>query len=122
VITVPADGAYLLTARARNAGGTSAHSSMRVVQVDTRAPSAPALIAPTGTAATSFTLTGNAETGTTVEVFENGSSRGTIAASGGSWSKAFSGVERGTRSYTAVAIDMAGNRSATSQARTLAIG
>ena len=55
-------------------------------------------------------------------MFENGSSRGTVAASGGTWTKAFSGVATGTRSYTAVATDMAGNRSVISAPRVLAIG
>lgn len=122
MITVLGDGAYLLTARTRNAGGTSPSSGIRVVQVDTRAPAVPVLTAPTGAVATSFTLTGTAEAGTTVEVFENGSSRGTVAAGSGTWTKAFSGVARGTCNYTAVATDMAGNRSLISSARTLTVG
>ena len=94
---------------------------MRVIQVDTRPPAPPVITAPATTATTSFTLAGTAEPGTTIEVFENGSSRGTIAAPGGSWTKSFTGVPRGVRSYTATATDMAGNRSTPSAARTLTI-
>ena len=49
-ITVPADGAYLFTAKARNLGGTSPSSALRVIQVDTRAPAAPVITAPIGSA------------------------------------------------------------------------
>jgi probable HAF family extracellular repeat protein len=122
VITVPSDGAYLLTAKARNAGGSSRESALRVVQVDTRAPNPPILTAPTSTAGTSFTLTGTAESGTTVEIFENGLSQGTVVSSNGTWTKAFSGVARGQRTYTARATDIAGNVSSLSTGRTLQIG
>jgi hypothetical protein len=92
-----------------------------VIQVDTRPPGPPVITAPATTATTSFTLTGTAEPGTTVEVFENGSSRGTVAAAGGTWARSFIGVSRGVRGSTATATDMAGNRSTPSVARTLSI-
>jgi large repetitive protein len=120
-ITVPSDGAYLLSARARTLGATSPSSSIRVIQVDTRPPAPPVITAPATTATMSFTLTGTAEPGTTIEVLENGSSRGTVAAPGGSWTKSFTGVPLGVRSYTAIATDIAGNRSTPSAPRALAI-
>jgi hypothetical protein len=119
---VPADDAYLLTAKARNSGGTSSPSALRVVQVDTHAPTPPVITAPSTSAGTSYTLTGTAEAGTTVEVFENGISQGTVAAVNGNWTKAFSNVARGARTYTARTTDMAGNVSPTSTAHTLQIG
>jgi hypothetical protein len=57
-----------------------------------------------------------------VEVFENGSSRGTLAASNGTWSKLFTGVPSGTRTFTARATDLAGNTSAVSAGSSLRIG
>jgi hypothetical protein len=121
-ITVPADGAYLLTARARNLGGTSPSSALRVVQLDTRVPAAPVITAPAGTVPTSFTLTGTAEAGTTVEVFENGSSRGTVSAGNGTWTKGFTGVPSGTRTFTARTTDLAGNTSVVSAGASLQVG
>jgi hypothetical protein len=121
-ITVPADGAYLITAKARNLGGTSPSSALRVIQVDTRAPAAPVITAPMTSTGSTFTLSGTAEPGTTVEVFENGSSRGTVSASNGSWSKSFAGVPTGTRAFTAKATDIAGNISVVSAGYYLQIG
>ena len=80
-----------------------------MIQFDTRAPAAPVITAPITSSATAFTLSGTAEPGTVVEVFENGVSRGTVATSNGTWSKAFSGVPTGTRTFTAKATDYAGN-------------
>jgi hypothetical protein len=93
-----------------------------VIQIDTRAPAAPVITAPIGNAQTSFTLTGTAEAGTTVEVFEDGSSRGTVAAIDGMWSKPFTGAPSGTHTYTARTTDIAGNTSAVSAGSSLRIG
>jgi hypothetical protein len=114
------DGAYLFTARARNLAGTSASSSVRVIQVDTRAPSAP-VITTDGALPRTFTLTGSAAPGSTVEVLMNGVSQGTVAASSGTWSKSITGGSAGTRTYTARATDIAGNVSALSPARLLLV-
>jgi hypothetical protein len=120
-VTGVGDGSHLLTAKARNMGGTSAASAMRVVSVDTTAPAVPGFTAPAAGSSqpTTFTLTGTGESGSTVELFENGSSRGTIAVSNGRWSRTMTGVNRGTRNYTARATDIAGNVSALSSARTV---
>jgi hypothetical protein len=97
---------------------------MRIVQVDTRAPAAPVITAPAAnsTTGTAFTLSGTAEAGTTVELFEDGVSRGTISAGGGTWSRASSGVTTGAHTYSARATDFAGNVSALSPAHTLRVG
>ncbi len=121
-VTVPADGAYLITAKARTLGGTSPSSGTRVIQVDTRAPEAPVITAPIASTGSTFTLTGTAEPGTTVEVFENGVSQGTAAASNGTWSRTFSGVPTGTRTFIAKATDFAGNTSVVSAGYYLRIG
>jgi hypothetical protein len=109
IVTVPADGAYVFAARARNLAGGSPSSAARVIQVDSRPPNPPVI---TGLVSPS-TLVGTAEAGTTVELFENGSSRGTVSAANGTWSRTLSSPA-GT--YTARATDFAGNRSALSAA------
>jgi hypothetical protein len=124
VVTGVTEGSHLFTAKASNAAGTSPASSIRVVSVDTIAPTTPTITAPAAasTVGSSFTLTGTAEPGTTVEVFEDGSSRGTLAVSGnGTWSRSFSSVTTGNRSYTARSTDIAGNVSGLSATRTFRV-
>ena len=89
------DGSHLFTARASNLGGTSPASSTRVVSVDTTPPAVPGFTAPAAGSSqpASFTITGTGESGTTVELFEDGGSRGTVAVSDGTWSRAH--VRRG---------------------------
>jgi hypothetical protein len=122
-LTGIADGSHLFTAKASNLGGTSPSSAMRVVSVDTLAPMIPAITSPAAGSSlpASFTITGTAESGSTVELFEDGSSRGTVAVVGGTWSRAMSSVSKGTRNYTARATDIAGNVSASSAARTVTV-
>ncbi|MDA0167416.1 Ig-like domain-containing protein [Solirubrobacter ginsenosidimutans] len=119
-----ADGAHLYTAAATGLGGTSKQSAMRVVQVDTTAPSAPVIISPSEgtTTGTTFTVSGTAEAGSTIELYEDGSSRGTIAASNATWTRTLSGVSAGTHTYSARATDIAGNVSTMSIARSLRVG
>jgi probable HAF family extracellular repeat protein len=119
-VTGLADGTYLFTAKARNLAGASADSAVRVVFVDSTAPAAP-VITTDGPVPASFTLTGTAEPGSTVEVLMNGVSQGTVAAVNGTWSKPFS-VGAGTRTYTARATDLAGNTSVLSAGRSLRAG
>jgi hypothetical protein len=118
------DGAQLFTATATTMGGTSGASPIRVVQVDTHAPAPPVFSSPAegASVASSFTIIGTAESGVTIELFEDGSSRGTIAATGGSFSRAMSGVTAGSRTYTARATDFAGNVSTLSLPRTVKVG
>jgi hypothetical protein len=119
-----ADGAHLVTARATNTSGTSSASPVRVILVDTRAPEPPVITAPApgSSVPSSFTVRGTAESGVTVELFDNGSSRGTVAASGGEWSRAVYNIPAGTRTYAARAVDLAGNVSAMSASRTVSVG
>ena len=121
---VVSDGGQLFTATATTMGGTSIQSSPRVVQVDTHAPDAPAFSSPQEGANTSsqFTISGTAESGATIELYENGQSRGTIAAMGGQWSRDVSGLAAGTHVFTARATDFAGNVSTMSAARTVRVG
>ena len=84
---------------------------MRVIQIDSRPPAAPVI---TGIISP-FTLIGTAEAGTTVELFENGQSRGTVSAANGTWSRA---INAGAGSFTAKTTDFAGNQSALSASYT----
>ena len=64
----------------------------------------------------SFSVSGNAPAGSTVELFEGTTSRGTTKAdsSSGAWSIALSGLSEGAHTYTARATDAAGNTSSAS--------
>jgi hypothetical protein len=118
------EGAHVISAKASNLGGTSPASAIRVIQVDTRAPASPVFASPAAgsTVAATFTLSGTAESGTTLELFEDGVSRGTIAAVGGTWSRQMSGVGSATHNYTARTTDIAGNTSPLSSAWTVRVG
>jgi hypothetical protein len=71
--------------------------------VDTQPPAAPTL-----TVTGSVVVNGTGESGTTVELFQDGVSQGTIAVTGGTWTRTLTGVT-GTHAYTARATDFAGN-------------
>jgi hypothetical protein len=113
-VTGIADNTYLLTARATNLGGTSPESAAVVVRYDATAPEAPVFTAPDSTVGRSFTLAGTAESGVTVELFENGVSRGTLASGSAGWTRQMWDVTTGVHYYTARAIDFAGNASSLS--------
>lgn len=69
---------------------------------------------------TGLTITGNAETGTTVEIFDGATSLGTTTASGGSFSFELS-LAAGSHNITTKATDTAGNESAASSVLALTI-
>ena len=70
----------------------------------------------------SFTISGTAEEGSTVELFEGLVSKGTAQANtSGQWSINLTGISDGSHSYTAKAKDAAGNVSAESEARTVIV-
>ena len=75
------------------------------------APPAPTITSPSSYSwhrATSVTVSGTAASGSTVELFVGGSSRGTTAATGGSWSRTLTGLEDGDYLVTARASDATG--------------
>ena len=121
-----ADGSHVYTAKATDAAlNTSVASATRTVRVDTAAPAAPAITSPADNAlqnSSNVTLSGTAEAGATVEVFEGAASRGTTTANGsGNWTRAIAGASDGSHAYTAKATDAAGNTSAASAARTVRV-
>jgi hypothetical protein len=124
-IVLVSDGSHTYTAKATDAAGNvSPASATRTVRVDTTPPAKPAFTAPADNAllnTSSPTLSGTAEAGATVEVFEGTTSRGTTTATGGAWSKTLAGVADGTHTYTVRATDPAANTSAASDTKTLRI-
>ncbi|GAB3430014.1 hypothetical protein GCM10027320_09770 [Massilia solisilvae] len=114
-ITVAA-GSY--TDGAGNNGGAGATPGVTFDTLAPNAPSAPALAAgsDTGTSATDNqtntttpTLTGTAEAGATVKLYDGASLIGTGTATAGVWSITAPALSEGTHSITAVATDAAGN-------------
>jgi hypothetical protein len=121
-----ADGSHSLTATATNSGGTSGTSAPLLVTVDTAAPSAPTIH--TSTSAESLAsanvevLTGTAEAGSTVTVFDGATRLGAVTAdASGAWSYTSGVLSVGSHSFTARATDVAGNTGASSSAAVVTI-
>ena len=93
---------------------------------DTQAPSAPTISSPqnnTYDTDGSFSVSGSAEAGSTVELFEGTTSKGTtkIDSPEGAWSIPLSGVSEGSHTYSAKATDAAGNTSSASNTVTVTV-
>ena len=107
---VLADGAHSLTAKASNASGTSTASAALAVKIDTVAPNAPTIAAPTNNASGGVNLTGTAEANSTVKIFDGTTQIGTATAnSSGAWNLSTGALATGNHSFTAKAMDAAGN-------------
>lgn len=114
-----ADGSHKFSATATKSGSTSPASAAVSVVVDTAAPVAPTVSVSTSapTAATALAtsaqvavLTGTAEANSTVKVFDGTTQIGTATTSGnGAWSFTTSSLASGNHSFTAKAMDAAGN-------------
>jgi hypothetical protein len=98
---------------------------VRTWTVDTTPPATPTITSPAdGTASGSpaLTVSGTAEPGSIVELFDGATSKGvTTATAGGAWSKAVTALADGSHTFTAVATDAAGNTSGVSNARTVVV-
>ncbi|RYZ74391.1 MAG: hypothetical protein EOP09_00490, partial [Proteobacteria bacterium] len=112
-----------LTLAAPAATGSLGHSKGLVI--DTAAPSAPVISAPTNNQffiSNLTSITGTCESGATVEVFSSGVSIGSTTASGTNWTLNLSpSLGDGTYSITAVATDVAGNVGAATAARAFTV-
>ncbi|WP_194271047.1 Ig-like domain-containing protein, partial [Comamonas testosteroni] len=121
-------GSNTLQARVTNSGGSSS-AYTHTYTIDTTAPATPA--APTLAAAsdtgssssdgitnvTTPTLTGTAEAGSAVNIYDHGILIGTTVVMGGNWSfTPLLSLLAGTHSFTVIATDAAGNVSAPSAA------
>ncbi len=123
--SVLAEGAHALTVKATDiAGNTSAASAALAVTIDTTAPGVPT-VANTGgiTSITTPTLTGTAEAGSTVTLFDTDGVTvlGTTIATGGTWTITTSVLAEGAHALTVKATDTAGNTSAPSAALAITI-
>jgi hypothetical protein len=120
------EGSHTFEVRATDAAGnTDQMPALRTWTVDTAPPAPPAITSPAeGATSSSGTLTvsGTAEPGSIVELFDGAASKGVTATSlGGSWSKVVSGLADGSHAFTAVATDAAGNASSLSSPRTVVV-
>jgi hypothetical protein len=120
-----ANGVHSLSAKATDlAGNVSAASGALSVTIDRVAPSAPVVTGLTSILGLIATLSGTAEVGSTVAISSGTSTLGTTTVgTGGNWSWSFiSAFSNTVRVLTAVASDVAGNKSATSATAQLGIG
>ena len=122
-----ADGVHQFTAKATDAAGNSGNlSSAYLLTVDTTAPIAPVLAAftpdtgVTGDGITNtnhVTVTGTAEANSTVQVYDGSALLGTTSVdANGQWSFATATLADGDHAFSSVAIDAAGNSSASATA------
>ncbi len=138
-LTIPAadvqalsEGSVAITADVANAAGTPAQQATATLDVDTITPDAPVITGfadDTGsigdgiTADTTPTLSGTAEAGSTIEVFDGATSLGTTITNGnGDWTFTAPTLPGGAHVFTATALDGAGNASAASAPLDVLIG
>ena len=121
--TATAGNTYRIAVDGSNA--ESGNINLRLVSDDTTAPVAPIITGPGEGSYDndgSFALSGSAEAGSTVELFEGTASKGTDTAdSSGQWTVGLVGVSDGSHTYTAKATDGAGNVSDPSDGRTVIV-
>jgi hypothetical protein len=107
------------------AGNADASPATRTWTVDVTAPAAPVITSPADgstSAGRTIAVSGTAEAGSTVAVFDGSTSQGTTSADGtGAWSTTLSNVADGSHTYTAKATDAAGNTSAASAPTTITV-
>ena len=130
--TALSNGAHGLTATATDATGVTGPASMALnVTIDATAPVAPTISSfstdsgVTGDGITNdntLTLTGTAEAGSTVNVYDGATFLGSANANGsGAWSFTTAALTNGTHSLTATATDAAGNTGVASTALSVTI-
>ncbi len=121
IVTMPLpDGPVQLSATAMDAAGNASAASAAIpLTIDTTAPAAPTILGPAAPAsegeATQPILTGTAEPGAVITLYDDATLLGTTQADGaGTWSFATSLLANATYSIVATATDAAGNTSALS--------
>jgi large repetitive protein len=122
--TTLTNGAHGFTVTATDAtGNVSAASAATSVTIDTVVPNAPVeTSASIVSGTTEVKLTGTAEANSTVHVFDGANQIGTATADGsGAWNLTTGNLASGNHSFTANAMDVAGNTSVASAAQTVTI-
>ena len=111
------NGAHSLTATATDAAGnTSAVSAAMSLTIDTVAPAAPVILSDATINTNEVLLTGTAEAGSTVNVYDGTLLIGTTTANGtGAWSYTTTPLPDGAHAFIATATDVAANTSSASQ-------
>ncbi|GAB2851361.1 hypothetical protein GCM10027277_19550 [Pseudoduganella ginsengisoli] len=121
-----ASGTHSITAKATDAAGNTsaatAAQSISVVTTDTTAPDAPTVNVSAGIASNRPLISGIAEAGSKVSVYDGTQSLGTATAgANGTWSLTPDLLANGNHSITAKATDAAGNTSLASAVRAVTI-
>jgi hypothetical protein len=115
ITAVLTDAKHVLTATATDTAGTSAASSALTVTVDTVAPNAPVIASSAPASNNAYLLKGTAEANSSLEVFDGATQIGTVTTnSTGAWSFTTATLANGNHSFTAKAMDVAGNTSVAS--------
>ena len=124
ITSVLTNAKHVLTATATNAGGqTSAASAALAVTVDNVAPTAPLLKSNAVVETNKVQLSGTAEAGSAINVYDGANLVGTATTgANGSWSITTSALSTGSHTLTAKATDAAGNVSGASQSANPVIG
>ncbi|MCP3460039.1 Ig-like domain-containing protein [Bradyrhizobium sp. CCGUVB23] len=106
-----ADGTHAFTGKAVDAAGNiSTVSGALNVTVDTVAPNAPVLVSDALAASNKVVVSGTAEAGSAIKLYEGTTLLGTaVTASNGRWSVTTGSLSDGTHAFTATATDAAGN-------------
>ncbi|TYL87162.1 Ig-like domain-containing protein, partial [Bradyrhizobium cytisi] len=107
------NGTHAFTGQAVDAAGNvSVTSGALNVTVDTVAPNAPVLVSDTLAASNKVVVSGTAEAGSTIKLYEGTTLLGSsVTAANGTWSVTTGSLAAGTHAFTATATDAAGNSS-----------
>jgi hypothetical protein len=132
-VNVTGDGAHVVSYFATDNVGNASSTQTQNITIDTTAPTAPSapdLSAGSDSGASSTdditnvttpTVTGTAEAGATVTIFDGATQVGTGTATSGSYSITTSALSSGARALTAKATDAAGNTSSSSATFTVTV-
>ena len=120
------DGSHTFQVRATDAtGNIDPTPAERSWTVESTTPAAPVITSPADNSYNTtgnITVSGTAEPGNTVELFDGAASVGVVTTNAsGDWSKELSGVAEGSHTYTAKATDAAGNTSDASNAHAVSV-
>src|SRR4029079_15292937 len=117
------NGGHSFTATASDvAGNTGVASAALNVTVDTAAPVAPVIATGSVVNSDEVALSGTAEAGSTIRLYDGATLLGSVTANGsGAWSYTTAALANGGHSFTATASDVAGNTGVASSALTVTI-